>query len=376
MPFIYDLLHQAVLAPLAIAVIKQCFTFVYILYSHPLSHIPGPLLWIAFSLLGRYSRGCGTAEFTIREMHAKSFFVNPQAWKDIYGHGHAEFPKYYPQGLKTDPRKVITANRRDHFRMRQVSNTANHTNMVHWYNLTPFDLIAVLAFGESLYGLQTGQSSIWLKGWEAHLANVERMVNARLTARKQPDRGDYMDFFLHSRGWAHRLSDDEIVMDSDLIMVAGSETTAPLLKVRDAFGSEEEMTFVETRARLPYLSAFALSISRSVPDGPPTEICGFMILPKFGRTVVGIHHFSACTSDINFHRAQEFCPERWLPGATTNPDSPFYDDYREMRRTLAKVLFHFGMRLEPSCDEWHKQRVSGLCEKPALNVHLTKRHSA
>jgi hypothetical protein len=40
---------------------------------------------------------------------------------------------------------------------------------------------------------------------------------------------------------------------------------------------------------------------------------------------------------------------------------------------MAKVLFHFDMRLDPSCDEWYRQRVFGLWEKPPLKVYLTNR---
>ncbi|KAI2641107.1 cytochrome P450 [Xylaria nigripes] len=509
MPFIQDLLnnddvgqrvnvYNAVLLLVAIVIIRQFVIIVYNLYFHPLRKIPGPQLWIAFPILRRILMVHGTIEFKIREMHAKYgevlrmspnevFFLNPQAWKDIYGHGHAELPKYYPEGFKMDPRKVIAANPRDHFRMRramlpafsdkalsqqeplirtyvdlliqrlrEVSDTANYTNMVRWYNLTTFDIIADLAYGESLRGLETGQSNVWLENIEKifvaapiivligtaglvgkaillmlgpllraaekkHLANVEKLAKTRLTARKQPDRGDFMDFFLRSRGQAHQLSDDEIIMNSDLIMVAGSETTATLLsgltywllktphalqrvtrEIREAFGSEEEITFVETRSKLPYLSAcleeglrlfppVPLALSRKVPGDTAMEVCGLMIPPK---TIVAIHHFSAYTSEINFHKAQEFRPERWLPEAITNPASPFYQDrrevhkpfnfgprdcigrilaYHEMRLIMAKVLFHFDMRLDPSCGDWYKQRVFGLWEKPPLKVHLAKR---
>jgi cytochrome P450 len=332
----------------------------------------------------------GSSEFTIRDLHSKYgevmrvspnevFFLNPQAWKDIYGHGHAEFPKKYPEGVHMDPRKIISSNPKDHFRLRramlpafsdkalsqqealigtyvdlliqrlrEVSDTANYANMVRWYNLTTFDLIADLTYGESLHGLETGQSNVWINNIEkiliiapifvligasqmvgkvvllllgpllrkaenSHLASVEKLARTRLTARKQPDRGDFMDFFLRSRGEAHQLSDEEIIVNSDLIMVAGSETTATLLsgltylllktphalqrvtqEVREAFSSDEDMTFRETRAKLPYLLAcleeglrlfppVPLALSRSVPGEVPMEVCGIMIPPKVGQ---------------------------------------------------------------------------------------------
>jgi cytochrome P450 len=379
--------RDAIVLLLVLGLIKQCCTIIYNLYFHPLSKIPGPRLWIAFPILRKYLMVRGTAEFTIRDMHTKFgevmrvspdevYFLNPQAWKDIYGHGHAEFPKFYPEGYHMNPKKIIASNPSDHFRLRramlpafsdkalsqqeplirtyvdlliqrlrEISETTDYTNMVRWYNFTTFDLIADLAYGESLHGLETGQSNVWLdniekilviapiivmigaskmigkvlllllgpllrKAEKKHIANVEKLAKTRLTARKQPDRGDFMDFFLRSRGQAHQLTDEEIIVNSDLLMVAGSETTATLLsgltywllrtphalkrvtqEVREAFDSDEEMTFLETRSRLPYLSAcleeglrmfppVPLSISRSVPGETPMEVCGLMIPPK------------------------------------------------------------------------------------------------
>ncbi|KAI1817267.1 cytochrome P450 [Poronia punctata] len=477
--------------------LKQCYSITYNFYFHPLRHIPGPPLWIAFPILRNLLMVRGSSEVTIRDMHEKYgevmrvapnvvYFLHPQAWKDIYGHGHAEFPKHYPEGYTMNPKKIIASNPRDHFRLRramlpafsdkalaqqeplittyvdlliqrlrQVSETAEPTNMVRWYNFTTFDLIADLAYGESLHGLESGQSNVWLENIEKifviapiiviigaskifgkvlmfllapllrkaekrHLINVEQMAKTRLTARKQPDRGDFMDYFLRSRGQAHQLSDEEIIVNSDLIMVAGSETTATLLsgltywllktphalrrvtrEVREAFGSsDEEMSFLHTRSKLPYLLAcleeglrlfppVPLALSRTVPGDTPMDVCGIMIPPK---TIVGIHHFSAYTSEMNFHRPHEFLPERWLPESVNDPSSPFYNDrreihkpfsfgprdcigrnlaYHEMRLIMAKILFHFDMRLDPSCDEWHDQRVFGLWEKPPLKVYLT-----
>ncbi|GAP88679.1 putative cytochrome p450 monooxygenase [Rosellinia necatrix] len=495
---LWSLARRSLLVLVAIALVQKCLTIVYNLYFHPLSSVPGPRLWIAFPILKKLRMVLGDAEFVTRDLHAKYgevmrvspnevFFLNPQAWKDIYGHGHAEFPKFYPEGANMHPKKIISSNAQDHFRLRramlpafsdkaltrqeplirtyvdllirrlrEVSGTPGGTNMVRWYNFTTFDLIADLAFGESLHGLESGQSNVWLdnvskiliiapvfvlisasriigsifmlffgplmnKAAKSHMASVENIARTRLTARKQPDRGDFMDFFLRSRGQAHELTDEEVIVNADLIMVAGSETTATLLsgttywllktpralqrairEVRGAFDSDDEMTFLETRARLPYLQAcleeglrlfppVPLALSRSVPGDVPMPVCGIMMPPK---TVVGVHHLSAYSSELNFHRAAEFLPERWLPEATTNPASAFYNDrrevhrpfsfgprdcigrnlaYHEMRLIMAKVLFNFDLELDPSCDQWYNQRIYALWEKPPLQVHLTER---
>ncbi|KAL1889864.1 hypothetical protein Sste5346_008587 [Sporothrix stenoceras] len=481
-----------------IAVGKECATIIYNLYFHPLHKIPGPKLWIAFPILRQLCMARGSSEFAIRDLFDKYgevmrvspnevYFISPQAWKDIYGHGHADFPKFYPRGVHMDTRQIISSNARDHFRyrramlpafsdralmqqeqlirvyvdllvkrLRDISDAGQLANMVRWYNFTTFDLIADLAYGEPLYGLEKGQSNAWIENIEKiliiapmfsligssriiggaimlvlsplmkrakqqHMANVQKLAMGRLTARKQPDRGDFMDYFLRSRGEAHALSDDEIVVNSDLLMVAGSETTATLLsgatfwmlntphaikrateEVRSTFASDTDISFNDARSKLPYLVAcldealrlfppIPLALSRSVPGQVPVEICGLMIPPK---TTVGVHHLSAYTSEINFHRAREYIPERWLPEATADPTSPFYNDrrdvhkpfsfgprdcigrnlaYHEMRLIMAKILFNFDLELDKSCSDWYNQRIFALWEKPPLNVHLKYR---
>lgn len=119
-----------------------------------------------------------------------------------------------------------------------------------------------------------------------------------------------MDYFLRSRGQSHELTDAELIANSDLLMVAGSETTATLLsgvtywllrtphalkrateEVRNAFDSEDSITFNGVRAKLPYMSAcleealrlfppVPLSLSRTVPKGPPVQIAGLTIPEK------------------------------------------------------------------------------------------------
>ncbi|KAH8659808.1 cytochrome P450 [Xylariales sp. PMI_506] len=493
-------LLNVVLLLVSVALVKQVCVIVYNLYLHPLRKIPGPQLWIAFPILRTVRMVCGDCEFTIRDLHHKYgevmrvspnevLFMNPEAWKDIYGHGHAEFPKYYPPGVHMNPKQIISSNAQDHFRYRramlpafsdkalvqqeplmkvyidlliqrlhEVAGSGKWANMVRWYNFTTFDLIADLAYGESLKGLETGQSNAWLENIEKlmvvapmfaligasrllgglillilgptiakskrqHLANVEQLARGRLTARKQPDRGDFMDYFLRSRGQEHQLSDEELVVNSDLIMVAGSETTATLLsgatywmlrspdalrratdEVRAAFATEDDINFTACRASLPYMNAcleealrlfppVPLSLSRSVPGDVPMQVCGLTIPPK---TTVGIHHLSAYTSELNFHRAQEYLPERWLPENLSDPASPYYNDRREvhkpfsfgprdcigrnlarheMRLIMARVLFNFDLKLDESCRDWHKQRIFGLWEKPPLKVYLRARSS-
>ncbi|KAI1327216.1 cytochrome P450 [Xylariaceae sp. FL0255] len=482
----------------ALWVLQFCGNAIYYLYFSPLRHIPGPWLWIVIPGVKFAYMSRGSSEFIMRDLHDRYgevvrvgpnalSFIRPEAWKDIYGHGHAEYPKYFPAGVNMDKRKILAADSSNHFRMRRAmlpafsdkallqqeplirvyvdlliqklrdqSETGQPTDMVKWYNLTTFDLIADLAYGTSLQGLEKGKSNKWIesikrllkvmpvlafvgmmpalatilqflagpqirKSEEQHLAYVSKLANDRIHNRKQADRGDFMDFMMRSRGQPHEMSDDELVANADLIMVAGSETTASLLsgltywilktphvlkriteEVRDVFSADEDITFNEARSKLPYMMAcleeglriyppVPLLLLRVVPDGPPVQIAGITVPEK---THVGVHQLSAYHSEANFHRAREFIPERWLSESTTDPNSPFFNDRRdvhrpfsfgprdcigrnlaqhEMRLILAKMLWNFDLVLDKSCDNWDDQKIFALWEKPPLKVHIRPR---
>ncbi|KAI1102933.1 cytochrome P450 [Jackrogersella minutella] len=494
---VFDVFRLAATA-FGLSIVYQLLRAFYNLYLHPLKDIPGPPLWIAFPVFRTIGMVQGKAEFQMRDAHDKYgevvrvtpdtvSFINPQAWKDIYGHGHAECPKYYPEGINMDPKKIISANASDHFRyrramlpafsdkalsqqeplikvyvdllierLREVAQAGKKADMVKWYNFTTFDLIGDLAFGVPFNGLAEGKSNAWIENISKlmiympvmvlvaaspalgllfkfaagsqvrnsqanHHALVSKLVNDRIYHRKQADRGDFMDYIMRSRGQAHELTDAELTTNSDLLVVAGSETTATLLsgatywmlktphalkkaveEVRSAFQSEEAINFKEVTAKLPYMMAcldeglrlfppVPLRLDRSVPAGLPMRISGYTIPEK---TVVGVHHMSAYHSELNFHKAREFHPERWLPEATSDPKSPFYNDrrdvhrpfsfgprdcigrnlaYHEMRLIMARVLYNFDLSLDPQCNAWHEQKIFGLWEKPPLEVFIKQR---
>lgn len=358
----------------------------YNLYFHPLSKYPGPKLWAAFDVARTVGRMGGYIDFEIAKEHRKHgevvrigvnelSFVHPSAWKDIYGHGHAELRKYFPPN-SVNPNQIIAAGSSDHFRMRRAmlpafsekalaqqeplirvyidllvqrlsdcAQSDQPADMARWYNLTTFDLIADLCFGRSLGGLETGASNGWIEkidkmleimpvlmlvtsfpllmtlfnvvlgrkmqqSRKEHQNYAASLAMGRLQAKEHADRGDFMDFILRSRGEAHELTDEELVHNSDLFMVAGSETTATVLlgvtyyllktpqvykrvveEVRSAFARAEDINFKEANARLPYMLAclneamrifpsIPLALLRTTNDGPPTPIAGHSVPAK------------------------------------------------------------------------------------------------
>ncbi|KAF4539586.1 Benzoate 4-monooxygenase cytochrome p450 protein [Lasiodiplodia theobromae] len=331
-------------------------------------------------------------------------------------------------------------------------------DMARWYAVTTFDLIGDLAYGESFGGLREGRTNQWLEQittalrlipvlslaamspllskilmvlgsrkmksvGAAHKAKARALAMRRIENAEQKDRGDFMTHFMRARGQPQGLSDDELAANADVLIVAGSETTATLLagvtwfllsnaeaygkcvaEVRGAFASEDEIGFKAATARLPYMLACldeALRLYPPVPSmlqrktlpGAPTMIAGHMV-PE--NTLVGVHHLSAYHSERNFHRPNEFLPERWLPAARTDPASPFFNDrrevhkpfsfgprdcigrnlaYHEMRLILAKLLWNFDMELaEPLSTGWaESQKTYILWDKPPLMVRLKER---
>lgn len=208
-------LLSTIIGILAVNIGLTCLTAIYNLYFHPLCRIPGPKMWIAFPILKSIAQLQGQLDFKIRALHERYgdvvrvapnelTFTSPQAWKDIYGHGHAELAKFFPKGTGhgdgSRASDIISSNARDHFRfrramlpafsgkaleqqepliqiyvdllvsrLREVAETGEATNMVKWYTFTTFDLIGDLAYGESFGGLKSGKQNAWV-------GSIEKMM--------------------------------------------------------------------------------------------------------------------------------------------------------------------------------------------------------
>lgn len=129
----------------------------------------------------------------------------------------------------------------------------------------------------------------------------------------------------------------EIESAAQLLIVAGSETTATLLsgatfyllknptilkklknEILSSFSDERDMNFL-TLMHLPYLNAVFEESLRMFPPVPntfprTTPKGGAVVCEQYvpGGTSVGIHHWSAYRSGRNFREPDTFIPERWL----------------------------------------------------------------
>lgn len=197
-----------------------------------------------------------------------------------------------------------------------------------------------------------------LVGWREYLlpkfrvqAALEnfKIISAKFEKRlaTNTDRRDILSYML---GENDGMTPMEMCLNAATIIGAGTGTTATWLstnmhslatnsdayrklamEVRAEFASDSEITS-ERVARLPYLAAVMQeslrihcpspsSTGRFVPPGGET------IDGKFvpAGTTVGVHQHAAYHSHSNFHRPDDFCPERWLPEAQES-SSPFAND--------------------------------------------------
>ncbi|MCJ1354164.1 MAG: hypothetical protein MMC33_004151 [Icmadophila ericetorum] len=330
--------------------------------------------------------------------------------------------------------------------------TQGKINVVRWYNYTTFDVIGDLAFGEPFGGLENEGFHFWIDTFmdsfrflgilraiilypplkvllplmikffpklpnarEKHTEYTKATLGKRLnSSTPHPERKDFVDYILRYND-EKGMSVPEIEKTSEVLILAGSETTATLLSgatfhllqnphviqklteiIRSTFKTEDEITFQST-ARIPFLHAVLEETFRVYPPVPevlprktPPE--GDIIAGQFvpGDTAIGVSQYSAYHSPLNFHLPNSFLPERWLPSS----DPRFVNDnrgvlqpfsfgprncigknlaYAEMRCVLARMVWNFDMQLCEESREWSQQRVFTLWEKRDLWVVLKER---
>ncbi|PBP27601.1 cytochrome P450 monooxygenase [Diplocarpon rosae] len=321
--------------------------------------------------------------------------------------------------------------------------TAGKVDIKNWYNFLTFDVIGDMAFGESFGALESGTYHKWIANLfggikyarflsiasfyrpamdvlmllvkavptisemkREHMEFCREKTRHRLET--ETDRRDFMSYILRHND-EKGMSRDELMNTSELLILAGSETTATLLsgltylllstpcayakvqrEVREAFASADDITLTST-GQLPYLHACieeALRIYPPVPIALPrlTRPEGDVI----GGTKVAVAQLATNYSSRNFHEPETFAPERWLPDAperfhgdireamnpfSTGPRNCIGKNlaYNEMRSVMARMLWHFDMHLWEESRNWLEQKVYFMWEKEELNIVLSRR---
>ena len=126
-------LSNMALSAVAVIVLLQLVSAVRAVYFSPMSHVPGPKLWIAFPILRWIHTLRGTFDAKMREFHEKHgevirftanevSFTTLEAWKEIYGFkkkGQRNLPKPDAIAESDRPPNILVANDADHGRFRR-----------------------------------------------------------------------------------------------------------------------------------------------------------------------------------------------------------------------------------------------------------------
>ncbi|KAL3462619.1 cytochrome P450 [Aspergillus heterothallicus] len=333
-------------------------------------------------------------------------------------------------------------------------------NLVNWLNFTTFDIIGDLAFGEPFGCLDLGAFHSWvaliyqtvkvgaleqatrrfaqagsltqrillhcIPGYlrqrrREHLRLSAEKVAQRLRVGQEGEHKDFIYYILRQRE-KYALHENEIILNSALFIVAGSETTANLLsglfarlvrhgeamgalaaEVRARFAAEEEITYASAGvAELPYLNACleeGLRIHPPLPIGllRTVPVAGDVIDGHWvpGGTSVSVGGWAASHNPANFTRCDEFLPERWLPenadrfaGDIKSGMQPFSLgprgcigknlSYMEMRVILARLVWNFDFVSVDGAWQWDPEgemkhmKAYTTWQKPDLNVRVVK----
>ncbi|KFY23056.1 hypothetical protein V493_06128, partial [Pseudogymnoascus sp. VKM F-4281 (FW-2241)] len=320
--------------------------------------------------------------------------------------------------------------------------SAGPLDMVSWYNWTTFDLIGDLAFGESFDCLENCTYHPWISmlfasikagaflsslrrygiKWMMILLVPKGLLKSRteqmeLTKRKVmkrleqgSSRPDFMSHILRHND-EKGMEVPEIIINSTLLIVAGSETTATLLsgatyhllknprvmvklqrEIRETFMEEKDIDVTGVNG-LEYMLAVldeAMRIYPPVPTGMPRRVPGDgdVINDRWvpGGTAVSVNQWSTYRSEDNFREPNSFIPERFLDDPRFASDNkhalqPFSVGprnclgrnlaYAEMRLILAQVLWNFDLELTTESENWADQKIYSLWEKTPLYVKLT-----
>jgi cytochrome P450 len=270
--------------------------------------------------------------------------------------------------------------------MREDAKEGREVDMVQNFNLATFDIVSDLSFGESFGGLRMRTAHPWIKAFfdiaimqtiMSQLAFLKIPLISKLAGmavlpmlRKRlgimgytkgkiekridqgTDRPDFMSYVLRYND-EKGMSREEIQATFNVLMIAGSETTATLLagctyllqknplvrqklyaEIRDTFRDDEEITMLSV-GHLTYLDAVIVEALRRYPPVPialnrstppegamicghwvPGNVCLLQMRLTYLLTViqvsVGIPQFAAYISPLNFAEPESFAPERML----------------------------------------------------------------
>ncbi|KAL4861251.1 hypothetical protein BDV12DRAFT_208241 [Aspergillus spectabilis] len=494
-----DYIAEHYIAVAAIAILLSATAkCLYELCFNPLSRFPGPKLAAVSRIPCLYHTFKGDLIDWITQLHllyghtvrvapGELSYSTPDAWKDVYGHAVAgkksteKDTRFYGPSFNGSP-DIIRALGPDHARFRRnfshafsekaireqqplirhyvdmliaklhslaTESPQSPVEIVHLYNLTTFDIMGDLTFGDPLDLLAGTGDESWVSAifismkanalrrlgryypWTAfitqrlipqalkekaiaHFNACKERVDMRVDPARKSEKPDIWGIVMAQKEEL-TLSHPEMHANSQVFMVAGTETTATALsgltyhllmnpgkmeklvrEIREAFHSDSDIE-LGALMRMKYLNACieeGLRIYPPVPVGLPRVAPdeGLLVCGEFipGKTALSVNHWATYHDPQNFKRPDEFIPERWVDDEFASDNKaalqPFSFGprnclgknlaYSELRLILAKVLYNFDLTIVPGSEGWDRQKTFFLWEKNNLLVRLKPRAEA
>ncbi|KAJ5703186.1 hypothetical protein N7488_010734 [Penicillium malachiteum] len=313
-------------------------------------------------------------------------YTTETAWKTIYGLRKVEMEKNTQAGFSRpaikDAHSILSADKANHSLLRRILAPAlsekaikGHDDTIvkyvdllveklgarcdpvdlnKYFEWATMDLITDLICGQPQGALDQENGVRWGEYLIPKARLTAAYENSKIIAAKiekrlsiKTDRLDIMSYMVREKDG---MSEVEMRLNSAIVIGAGTGTTATWLstnfhsltthpdaykklttEIRGSFSSAKDITSESTIA-LPYLSAV---MQESLRIRPPSPSSTGRFVPVGGKTIdgqfvpegttVGVHQHSAYHAKWNFHRPDDFCPERWLPESRENK-SPFSSD--------------------------------------------------
>ncbi|KAJ5257242.1 hypothetical protein N7478_013346 [Penicillium angulare] len=484
---IYRVLYEhCILSILTLFLSAAAANAFYELAINPLKKYKGPKLaaitripFFYHSMRGNFNKWISNIHVqygdVVRVAPDELSYSSGEAWKDIYGHGAAgkkstnKDLRFYGPTFNGAP-DIIRANGPDHARFRRNFSNAfsdkalreqqpligqyvdmfidclntitqqdpdRKIEMVRLFNLTTFDIMGDLTFGESLDLLAGTGDDNWVTAifasvkasslrrmgryatWMAffvqksipetlkikslmHYSSCMKRVDKRIDASHKAERPDIWGLVMNQKEEL-QLSKAEMYANSQIFMLAGTETTATALsgltyqllmnpekletitkEIRETFQKDSDIGLIAL-GQMKYLNA---CIDEGLRIYPPVPIGLPRLAPSGGMvTAVSVNHWATYRNPRNFQRPNEFLPERWLSSEFVSDNKSAFQPfsfgprnclgknlaYHEMRIILAKFLYNFDLTLTPESVGWAEQKVYGLWQKNKLMVQLKPR---
>ncbi|KAI0146314.1 putative cytochrome P450 [Xylariaceae sp. FL1272] len=416
--------------------VYEISSIIYNLYFHPLSKFPGPwlarstLLWrLWYTMNGRHHHNVHNAHakygHVFRVSPNELSFASLQSYKDIYGYPapgspqciKSDFYDIFGNGFKTgcigserDP-KVHALKKKNllaAFSAKALASqediiqrcidvfvskigpisqeSSKGIDLVEWFEMSSFDLLGEMAFGESFGCIQSEKHHFWIDLVLQHVREITLMDNLRrfrlfsglaewilpsliLSVRAKHTKytrakvqkrlestSPRQDFLTNVVGKVKSgdVPLEEMAAHSSTLIIAGGETTATTLsavmfyllkspkameklkaEIRGRYKTYDEIHSTSA-LQLPYLQATINEALRIHPSGahgfprisPGTRIDGYWI-PK--GTEIYTSTWSVSHSAEYFNDPDAFLPERWIDPDTNDikeASQPFSLGYR------------------------------------------------